>query len=199
MIVDASLGGGDKLRKKSLSDTERGILEYILTSVFKVIHETCGETASFKLQLQSVLGDPRLIRTQMKQDEEVVELKYNIVWKDESYLLKVILPDVAVTSLFMGQKAISELGADGRKLLKRQVLRYGFIKVPIQAAVGSVEVSSSDIGRLEEGDVILFDESSVSLDKGSIVGKAKIIAGGEDFGCIGALEFEGKRLRCRIE
>lgn len=198
-LINSTLGGkGEDSERKNLSQSECGILEYIITKLLRSIHKSNKGKGSPNLLLEKIIDDPRSLRSYSRPDDSIILLKFRIIWEKNDYLLRLVIPHAVLEKVDYGQKSASESDPKEIKTIKKQLMRYGFFEMPVSAEIGKVEVSIQDIERLEEGDVVLLDEATAFLEKGKLKGNADIVVGDDQLRLKSEIELKKGRVRCKI-
>ena len=170
-FVDVSLGGsGEETPSRKLSDSEKGILEYLVTVVLKSVQKAISGKVNFKFQFEKLIEDPRNLRVYSKADARIVDLNYQMEWKDVDCIVKLIIPNPVINSIFIESPNINQLDSVGRKELKKQFKRYGYINIPITGVVGSTVINARELDKLEVGDALILDESTATFKNDKLSG-----------------------------
>lgn len=200
MLIDASLGGdGVDFSSRPLSDTEQGILEYIFTKILNSIKQTTKDELVFNMYLENITDDHKSMRSYSSTNDSIIEVTNKIVWEGKESLFKLILPDPILSLIYSKNTSISEMTKEEQEEVKLQIKRYGYINIPVSAEVGKVQVGAIELSNLEEGDVVILDESSVSLIDGNLQGDATISISEIGYNRKANLELMSGKARCTIK
>lgn len=166
-MIDQLLGGsGEPMTMlRPLSDIEQGVFSYLVLKVLLTIYEQCGKSARVHFRLEGIKGSPQeLIGAAIRPNDKAVALTGRLTLEDQSGYLKLLLP-----SPFVQKGLLEPLGGapvgDAEETAGR-LEGFGFLETDLWAEVGKSTVKVSDLRRLDPGDVLLLDESTVRLKKG---------------------------------
>jgi flagellar motor switch protein FliM len=179
MLVERMLGGSaDRLpAARELSDTEQGVLQYLILQVLEGIHRLCGKEARVHFRFERFAFQAHEIRDLASEKDGVAILAFRVHVGRRMGFVRLALPDPFVEEAFLEAEAPGELRAQERVERLGRMERFGYIRFPIWAEAGRATLSPAELAQLEEGDIVLFDHSSVALSEGQPTGKAVIRIG----------------------
>ncbi|MDO8527189.1 MAG: hypothetical protein Q7T03_05825 [Deltaproteobacteria bacterium] len=188
VIIAKLLGGkGDDLQElRPMTETEQGVVEFLILKLLSQIHKLCGDKAKLHFRLEQMILEPARLRMSYKDDFPMVCLKVHVALLNVSGFVNIFLPHPWVLEGFL--KDIP----GGRKTLVQKELRenmksYGHLPVELWSSLGDVSVVWSDLKNLEAGDVVLFDETNISKRKGEWMGEVELHVGKGESGGFTAL------------
>ena len=179
MLVERMLGGqADRMpAARELSDTEQGVLQYLVLQVLEGIHRLCGQDARVHFRFERFSFHPHEVRDLASDEDGVAILVFRFNVGRQMGFVRLALPEPFVEEGFLEVEAPGELRAEERAERLRRLERFGYIRFPIWAEAGRTTLSPEELAELEEGDIVLFDQSSVTLSEGQPTGKAIIRIG----------------------
>ncbi len=201
MAVERLLGGdGDgNPEPRPLSDTEQGVLEYLLLQVLAHVHRLCGRSARVDFRFEGFLFKQHEIKELSDAGDGVAVLVFRVSFGRRSGFVRLALPDPFVEQGMMDVEAPGEARPEERAWLKENLSRFGYVKVPLWAEAGRTTLDPGDLAGLEVGDVILLDRSTVSLAGKMPLGTVILRVGdGMSGGIEAEMEIEGSRARCTV-
>lgn len=201
MLIERLLGGQSETipEPRPLSDTEQGVLQYLLLQVMAHIHRLCGKDARVHFRFERFAFHQHEVRDLADAGDGVAVLIFRVEIGRHSGFVRLALPDPFVEEAMLDVESPDEVRPAERAWRQHQLERVGFIKVPLWAEAGRTVISPADLADLEEGDVVLFDQGSVAAEKGKITGKVVLRVGAGQHGGLDAeLSTEKAKARCTI-
>lgn len=199
-LVDRLLGGpGRSSEPREMSDTEQGVVQYLIMQVLAALHRLCGRDERVHFRFERFLAHPHEARELAGSTDAAAIVLVRMTVGDASGFIRLILPDP-----FAGQATLELEGEHERRPGERafalaQVERFGFVRLPLWAEAGRTTLAARDLSALEEGDVILFDQPRVELFDGAVRGRTVLRIGAGLVGGIDAdVTAEETVLRCTI-
>ena len=201
LFVDRLLGGQSEScpDPRPLSDTEQGVLEYLVLQVIAHVHDQCGKDARVQFRFERFVQEARDLRDIVPDDCKVAVLVFRVEIGRFAGFVRLYLPDPFVEEGLLDVESSDEVRPAERAFMLGQLQRFSYVRCPIWAEAGSSALSLSDLANLEEGDIILFDRSEASLAGNRPEGRVLLKLGTGIHGGIDAdLSIEGTHARCRI-
>lgn len=201
MAIERLLGGQSETmpEPRPLSDTEQGVLEYLLLQVMAHIHRLCGKDARVHFRFERFAFHPHEVRDLAEAGDDVAVLIFRAEVGRHSGFVRLALPDPFVEEAMLDVEAPDEVRPAERAWRQRQLERVGFIKVPLWAEAGRTVLTPSELAGLEEGDVVLFEGGGVVAGKGQIAGRVVLRVGlGQHGGLDAELKAEKAKARCTV-
>ncbi|MBT3182532.1 MAG: hypothetical protein HN337_08515 [Deltaproteobacteria bacterium] len=201
-LIERLLGGNPSmnLQIRDLSDTEQGVLQYLILQILSSIYRSCGNSARVHFRFDRFASNEMGLRDLIEKDDGVAILVFRVEVGRHSGFVRLAFPDPFIEESFLNVESLSESRVDERKYELDLISRYNFIRVPIWAEVGSLTLMPAELSSIEEGDIVLLDESYVRLADGKVKGHAIIRFGdGENGGLDSELSIEKNVAHCRID
>lgn len=184
LIIEKLLGGkGEGIEELSpLTETEQGVIEFLLLKLLSEIHKLSGEKSRIHFRLEKMVLEPSQLRDFEKQKPEWVVLKIHVTLLGRSGFINIYLPHPWILEGFL-----KEMPKDRRLIdhaeRKSRLSCYQDFPIDLWGMLGRATVSYLDFKGLEEGDVILFDETGLERKKGEWQGRVTLWTGkGESAG-----------------
>ncbi|MFH1829439.1 MAG: hypothetical protein ABH871_01515 [Pseudomonadota bacterium] len=200
MAVERMLGGHVETmpEPRALSETEQGILQYLLLQLLAQIHRACGMDARVHFRFERFAFGSDAIAPLANSDTDVAALVFRATLGRHSGFVRLIFTDPFVEEGLLNVQAPDEERPLERQYAREQMTRFDYIKVPLWAEAGRTTLTGADLKQLEEGDVVLFEQGDLKLSEG-LAGKSILRIGDGAWGGLDAtLTLEPKRARCKI-
>ncbi len=201
MVIERMLGGplGHMTEARELSETEQGVFQYLILQILAHLHRACGDDNRVGFRFDRFAFHPHQIQEIASPDDGVAELIFRVQLGHTSGFVRLMLPNPFVQEAFLNVAGIGENRASEQAWRQRELKRFASVEFPLVAEAGRMSVTPQDVAQLEEGDIILFDESRMKLEQGHPAGRVRLTVGDGLHGAIqGDLMHEGDRLRVRI-
>jgi flagellar motor switch protein FliM len=178
MLIDKLLGGeGDPPKeRRSLTAGEEGVLEFLLIKVLSHFQTAQGLRGPSMLKLQKMVYDPKQLLGPEGAEALGCVFKFFLGLKKNGGYLKVYFPHPAVEGCLLREDALAGALSEGVSW-ERRVGRASHIRTFLWSEVGRVQLTPEDQAQLEEGDVILFDETMASMGPRGVQGKTVLRVG----------------------
>ncbi len=178
-IVERLLGGEGRRvpEPRPLSDTEQGVFEYLLLKAMAEVHDLCGDDARVHFRFERFAMHPHEVRELAAGDEGMALLVFRLQVGERTGFVRLVLPDPFVEGVLLDVEGVEERRPGERAERLQRLRRFGFLRVPLWAEAGRTVLTPAELAQLEEGDVVLFDESLVRLDGGRPTGKCLLRVG----------------------
>lgn len=202
VFIERLLGGGHEEEHvpRVLTDTEQGILQYLLLQVLSHVYRMCGQSARVHFRFDSFVMDPNEAAGLARVDEVVSVLVVRINLDEHTGYAKLVFPNPLVESSFLDVSAPGELRAEERAYDLEQLKRFESFRVRLWAEAGRTTLKPDELRQLERDDVILFDETDVALgENGAPKGRALLRVGrGERGGVWSDISAEARAVHARL-
>src|SRR3989338_3057291 len=199
-IIEKLLGGkGDTtFELRPFTETEQGVVEFLLLKLLAEIHKEAGNKPKLHFRLERMVLEPAHLKAKMQDDLPMVCLKVHVALSNKSGFVKIYLPAPWILEGFL-KDLPGDAKSHSHKALKKSLRRFDFLPIDMKCGLGEAEVGFSDFEKLEEGDVILFDETHLQHKKEGWRGGVKLFVGEGEAGGLTAIweGFSGGGL-CRI-
>lgn len=199
--VERMLGSRSKSlpMPRELTDTEEGVLQFLILQILSHVHSVCGKDASVHFRFDRFAFRSHEVRELAGENDGVAVLVFRIELGRHSGFVRLCLPDPFVEEGLLNVKSHGEENYSAREKLVRGMERFGYVKAPMWAEVGRTTLTGRDLAELEEGDVILFDEAMVMLADGHPSGMAVLRVGmGLQGGIDAEITLKDRKVSCRI-
>lgn len=199
LLIDRLLGGQGEphIENRSLTETEQGVVQYLIMQILAQIWQVCGKSARVHFRFEKFCFSGRDIEKISNGKEPVVELNFKVGIGELSGFVKLIFPKTFIEKTASGHKQITE-DIDLPYFLNK-TSSYNYLQTTLWADVGRANISSIELSALESGDVIVFDETEAELIENQISGKASLRTGQGESGSLTAkVKPEGKVIKCTI-
>src|SRR3989338_622545 len=198
LIIDRLLGGEKEpsVETRRLYETEQGVLQYFIMQVLAEIWRSCGSASRvhFRFDRFSSGGDIEKLGT---VKDVAISLVFKVGIGEFSGFVKAVFPGAFIGKAVTGKEIEPPFELD---YFVNNAGRYGYLPATIWADAGHAIVSSADLISLEEGDVVIFDESGLMLKDGVPEGSVDLKVGRGEEGALKAdAKIDGKILRCIVK
>jgi len=140
------------------------------------------------------------LRDLVDKKDGIAVLVFRVEVGRHSGFVRLALPNPFIEESFLSVESTAESRRDEKRYELDLISRLNFIRVPIWAEVGRLTLMPSELGSIEEGDIVLLDESYVRLADGGVKGRTILRFGdGENGGLDSELSIEGNVAHCRID
>jgi len=201
LAVERILGGEiiSMPEPRPLSDTEQGVLQYLILQMLAHVHRVSGKDARVHFRFDRFAFGADEVSNYAGDKNGVAVLVFRVNLGRHSGFIRLCLPDPFIEESLLKVEAENELRSGERAWRLKLLDRFNYVKIPLLAEAGSSTLLPADLMELEEGDVILFDKSTVSVEQGKPCGKVVLKLGDGMHGGIDAeLTIDGQRAHCRI-
>lgn len=200
-VINKLLGeeesGGQDLRP--LTETEQGVLQYLFMQILSRIHELGGNAPRAHFRFDKFLFDSAGISEYVSAKEFLCAVTLDASVSNQTGFVKILFPDPVLMGVEDKSQKAGRTAAE-KKFLEKQISRVGFVKTTAWAEAGRSQLTISEIGQLEEGDVILFDDSYVKVKGNTVSGDVFIHFGEMEGGVRSGLEsVTDKKITCKLE
>lgn len=150
-----------KLQFKPVTPLEEAVVEYILVVLLEVFSQAAA-TKNFNVLFSEILTDPGKLMGVFSNNDPYAVFSIKLSWLDRDFFLKLVLPLPAAQKLGLTERS--------EPFLHYRFKQFENLTVPFELTAAHVELKPSEIEQLAPGDIILFDESSISLDGPGVSG-----------------------------
>lgn len=202
LAIERILGGeATKVPEtREFSDTEQGVLQYLLLQLLAGIHRTCDRDERVHFRMDRLAFSGQELKEIANGEERVAVLIFRVALGRHLGFVRLALPDPFVEEGFLNSVAPGEDRPAEREWLLKLIRKFSYLRFPLWAEVGRTALSIDDLAGIEEGDLILFDQSSIALSKGRPGGMVTLrIGSGMQSGIDAELSADAKKAHCRIE
>ncbi|HEX5035326.1 MAG TPA: hypothetical protein VFW62_12675, partial [bacterium] len=176
-MVDRVLGqpGGEISEEpRAFSPLEEGALEFLLAKAVSLLKDAPSFQGPSAFRIAKIVNEPRLLADAVPPEEWGCVLKFYLGLEGRGGYVRVYLPHPLVEGVFLREDVATDV-SDAE--FEQRLERVAHIKTSIWSEVGRVNLMASEIGQLEPGDVILFDESQANKSPHGLSGKTVLRVG----------------------
>lgn len=184
---------------RPLTETEQGVLQYLVMQVLSQIHSATGREARVHFRFEKFIFEGNKLLDLIAAKDNVCTLTVEVGMFDQSGFVKLVFPDPFLT------EALEVSGGAGstkreRKFFGQQLARMGFMKTSMWAEAGRSELAPYEIKDLELGDVVLFDETGLELADKKLSGEVVLHFGPDiESGVKSDVSTEKTKLKCTLK
>ena len=187
VVIDKLLGGKgeDAVELRPLTETEQGVIEFLLLKLLSQIHKLSGGDAKLHFRLEKMIMEPAHLRPYQKEEVPLVCLKIHLAFLQTSGFVKIYLPHPWILDGFL-KNLPGDRESHLHQEMKSNLKNFTDLPMELWGSLGEASVFARDLKNLEEGDVVLFDETGVAKEKEGWQGDIKLLAGKGDHGGLNA-------------
>lgn len=174
MLVDKVLGGEGEppLELLPLSPMEEGIFEFLVAKALKSLKEGSTLMGPSQIRLLKIAHESKIMTEGSGGDERGIVFKFFLGLPSKGGYFKVYFPHPLVEGFLLREDVMAGPGAgEEYSRWERKMSRASHVRASLWSEVGRVSLQNSEKEQLEEGDVILFDETQASLGPHGVAGK----------------------------
>lgn len=201
LFIEKLLGGSAETMPtpRPLSDTEQGVLQYLILQVLAHLHHLCGGDARLHFRFEKFVFSPKGLKGIVSPNEPVSGLTVKMTVGNHGGFVKLVFPSPVIEQQYLNVVAKGEARPAEKAYLMDRLEELSFVAVPLWAEVGHTTVTTGDMKNLEVGDVVVFDATQISLSEGVPQGRAILCAGeGRHGGFVTEISVAPKKVQCRI-
>jgi len=201
MLVERLLGGqpGASLKMRDLSDTEQGVLQYLILQVLASVYRICGQNSRVHFRFDRFVTEGRLLREIADSDDGVAILVFRVKVGRHAGFVRMVFPDPFIEESFLNGEAAGEVRSEERVYRLKMLSRFGYVRVPLWAEAGRTTLLPSELAGIEEGDIVILDDGDVRPSEKGLYGSAVLRVGdGHQGGLEAELNTDKKYLHCRV-
>lgn len=201
MFVERLLGGepGESLKIRELSETEQGVLQYLILQVLSSIYRTCGQNARVHFRFDRFSSGRRDLQDLSAADDGVAVLVFRIKVGRHGGFVRLAFPDPFVEEAFLNVESKDEDRPEELKCRMESIDRFSYVRVPLWAEAGRSTLLPSELSGIEEGDIILLDQTDLKIsDQGPYGSITMRLGDGNAGGLEAELSRDGNVLHCTV-
>lgn len=201
MFVERLLGGepGESLKIRELSETEQGVLQYLMLQILSNIYRTCGQDARVHFRFDRFSSGRRDLQDLADAGDGVAVLVFRIKVGRHGGFVRLAFPDPFVEEAFLNVESRGEIRAEELNFRIKSLNRFSYVRVPLWAEAGSSTLLPSELSGIEEGDIILLEQSDLRIsDQGPYGSVTMRLGDGNAGGLEAELSREGDVLHCTV-
>lgn len=191
-------GGSGTADIRPLTETEQGVLQYLIMQILSQIHSLAGSEPRVHFRFDKFAFRPEDISKISRPSDGVCVLIMEVTILEQSGFVRLAFPYPFLEEL-LGMPAGAGNSEKERIYFRKQLENWGFVKTSVWAEAGNALLSAADMNDLEAGDVVLFDETSLEISKKKLKGDIKIHFGsGEGAVESGIVSTSDKKIKCKL-
>jgi flagellar motor switch protein FliM len=201
LFIEKLLGGTSEAvpQPRPLSDTEQGVLQYLVLQVLAHLHRLCGNDARLHFRFEKFVFTPRALKGVVSGDESAASLTVKITVGNHDGFVRLFVPSPLIEQQYLNVQMKGEVRQKEMEHLLGQLGEFSYVTVPLWADAGHSTLTAAELGNLEEGDVILFDSTQIALTDSMVTGKVILRTGeGRHGGFVSEITVSPKKVQCRI-
>lgn len=194
-LIDKLLGGigAPAVEARPLTETEKGVIQYLIMQILATIWVACGKKANTHFRFERFVQSPLELKKIMNDKDIVVSAGFKVGIGELAGFVQLGLPKSFIDKAGLASKEI-----DNEYFMKRAD-SFDYLRTTLWAEAGRVSVLARDVETLEEGDVIVFDDTGLSLEGEKVKGKAMLRVGkGESAGLTAKVDSSADKVKCTI-
>lgn len=199
--VERMLGGEIRtsFEVRKPSDTEQGVLQYILLEILAKIRSVSKEDARIHLRFENFAFRARDLARVAPGETDAAVLVYRAKLGSCTGFIRLVIPDLFVEEALLGVKSLGIKSREECDFEKKQLARLSHVKTELIAEAGRTHLLKDDLKQLEEGDIVLFEQADAKLAhrplKGSVILR---IGNGLHGGLDAKVNEDGDNLKCTV-
>ncbi len=201
LLIEKLLGGTAETppAPKPLSDTEQGVLQYLILQVLAHIYRICGNDARLHFRFERFVFTPKGLKGQVPDDEAVSAFTVKMTVGKHSGFVRLYMPSPLVEQQYLNVPMKGETRDGERAFILERLGEFAHLTVPLWADAGFTTVSATELNNLEEGDVVLFDSTELMLTNTGPAGRVVLRTGeGRHGGFVSEVTVVPKKIHCKI-
>jgi flagellar motor switch protein FliM len=201
--IERMLGGehGGESAMRSLTDTEQGVLQYLILMLLERLQHVAGSTAPVHFRFDRFMFNPSDVEDIAEVDVPVTVLTYRIAVGERAGFLRIVLPNPIVEAVFLEAPEAIERSADETARERQRLGRFSDIVTTMWVEAGRTTLTPDELVNIERDDVVLFDESDIILGEGGkIGGRVRVRVGsGSHGGFLSEITTDKRAAHCRLD
>lgn len=191
MLIDPLLAGalvnrllgGDATAALELhppTETEQGVLQYVLMQALSALHATCGAAERVHFRFERFCLRPEEVAPVLEPQEPCAVLSWRVTVADTVGICRIVIPRVfADAALRTPVGPSTEIRAAERDYVMQRFRSFDWLRTTLWIEGGWSELSAEEMAGLERGDVVLLDQSTLSLSGKHVTGAVTLHVGAD--------------------
>ncbi len=189
LVVEKILGSASPnlpdLRK--LSDTELGVLQYLLLNLLAAVYKTMGDEPKVRFRFDRFAESSRHLADVANGEDASVMLVFRLMVGRHSGYVRLLLSDPFVEEAFLNMAdEIDQLSPGEIQHKIDRLSAFGYIDTVLWAEAGATVLSPAELGGIEAGDIVILDSTTLNLKDDKITGQVRLRVGGGNQGAFEA-------------
>lgn len=157
------------------TETEQGVLQYLLLQCFAALHAVCGGAARAHFRFERFCLRREEVGQLLPGAEPCGVLTWRVAWGAHTGFVELCIPKPFATQALLESLPVTE--PEERAALRRRWQRFDWVRTTLWIEGGMSELTPAELTGLEPGDVVLFDECGVRLSAKGIRGEVVVRLG----------------------
>lgn len=175
--------GGDATAALELhppTETEQGVLQYLLMQALGALHTACGSAERVHFRFERFCLRPEEIAPVINHQESCAVLSWRVTVAENVGVCRLIIPKAFADAALLTPLGPSKsLQAAERDYLLQRFRNFDWLRTTLWIEGGWSELSAEEMTGLERGDVILLDQSTLSLSGKTVTGAVTLHVGAD--------------------
>ncbi len=165
-IIDNLLGGHSKPMRiqRSLTDVEEGVLSFFILQTITLVQGNWENGNNQAIRLERFITGGENISNRISETESYLVMLARIYYGDIVGYVRFYIPAATISATFA--TPLPESGSGDVEHMKRLLNRISPLPVDLRAAFATINLTADDIAALEVGDIVLLEESDISIKDG---------------------------------
>jgi flagellar motor switch protein FliM len=159
-----------EFKLKPLTVLQEGVVTYILIDLVERLAAKLGKK-NIQPVFDNLERDVLVIGQLFGESEALAFMPFKLSWSGHDFYLKLFLPLPAAEKLGMMARQ--------KAYVRERVQDLGGFSTQVHLEVGHVTLTPAELGTLELGDILFFDEWTIGLKDGRIEGEAQLCLSAE--------------------
>lgn len=201
LFIDKLLGGTAEAAPapRVPTDTEQGVLQYLLLQVLAHMYRLCGQDARLLFRFEKFVFSPKGLRALHAPEDSTSSLSVKFTIGQHDGFIRLFFPSPLIEQLYLNAETKADMRKAERLDLAHRLSEMGYVQAPLWAEAGSTTVTTGEMKNLEAGDVILFDKTDLILTDKGPAGRVTLRTGsGTHGGLIAEIEPQKRKVRCHV-
>jgi flagellar motor switch protein FliM len=201
MAVERMLGGHVETmpEARALTETEQGVLQYLLLKLLLMTHRACGADARVHFRFDKFISHPDELARMVEEDSTMAVAGFRATLGRHAGFVRLMFTNPFLEQMLLSASAPGESRPAELRHALDAMKRYAYVRVPLWAEVGRTALKIEDVRQLEEGDVVLLEQGDIDLSSGG-AGKAIMRLGD---GLVGGVDVDMRlsptRAHCTVQ
>lgn len=173
MAVDRALGGKglESEGQTPLTEIEQGVFAFLLLKGLSLLRGEWGDESPVGLKLEALRSTPEAIAELINPKQTYFNVAFKFLFELNVGFARLFFPaDMMGSRLLPGASDEGAAAARRRQYMRECWARLSALRVNMVIEGGNSELSTEDLANLDAGDIILLENSNLSLTEGQLAG-----------------------------